>query len=130
MNKAEFNEAVTELIERTKAGDPELLDRQNRIKIIDELIEDYVKATGKVPEPYELERVGSLILREELTDSHPDKMSREDDPIMSNDQYARRTEGRHRKKSVNKRIEIGFNATQTIAVDGQDYRMPLRRTTE
>jgi hypothetical protein len=130
MNKTIFNEKVTELIERTKAGDPELLDRQKRIKIIDELIENYVTETGgKVPEPYELERLGSLILREELTDPLKNKMSVNENPIMSDDQYARRTEGRHQRKS-NNRKEIGFNSTSTIATDGKDYRLPIRKTTD
>jgi hypothetical protein len=126
MNKQIFNEKVTDLIERTKAGDPELLDRQKRIKKIDELIENYVMVTdGKTPEPYELERLGSLILREELTDMSRNKMSANDNPIMSDDQYARRTEGRHQRKSNNAK-EIGFNSTLTIAVDGKDYRLPIR----
>jgi hypothetical protein len=124
--KTKFNEAVTDLIERTKAGDPELLDRGKRIKQIDELIENYVVVTdGKTPEPYELERLGSLILREELTDSAKNKMSANENPIMSDDQYARRTEGRHKRKSNNGK-EIGFNSTQTIGVDGKDYRLPIR----
>jgi hypothetical protein len=124
--KTKFNEAVTDLIERTKAGEPELLDRNKRIKQIDELIENYVMVTdGKVPEPYELERLGSLILREELTDMARNKMSANENPIMSADQYARRTEGRHKRKSNNSK-EIGFNSTQTVGVDGKDYRLPIR----
>ena len=125
MNKTEFSEKVTELIDRTKAGDSELLDRQRRIAVIDELIESYVTINGKIPEAYELERLGSLILHEELSDPSKNKMSVNENPIMSEDQYARRTEGRHQRKTNNTK-EIGFNSTTTIAVDGKDYRLPKR----
>jgi hypothetical protein len=67
-------------------------DRTKRIAIIDELIESYIAATGQRPDSVQLDRLATLCLREELTDRHPDKMSREEFPIMSDDQLARREE--------------------------------------
>jgi hypothetical protein len=75
-----------------------------------------------------LERLGSLILREELTDTNPHKAKHETEPILSSEQYARRTEGRHRKKDINGRQEVGFKSTITIGVDGKDYRIPIRKS--
>jgi hypothetical protein len=114
--KAEFNEKVTELIERTKAGDPELLDRQKRIKIIDELIENYVTVTGKIPDPYELERLGSLILREELTSKNLHKVAHEERPVMSERQLERRS-----------MRELNVDVTHTQGIDGKDYRRPTKK---
>ncbi|EPC8408886.1 hypothetical protein ACR3AM_003156 [Bacillus thuringiensis] len=38
---------------------------------------------GERPEPKQLERLADLLLYKELHDAHPDKMSREEYPIMS-----------------------------------------------
>jgi hypothetical protein len=114
--KTKFNEAVTDLIERTKAGDPELLDRRKRIKQIDELIENYVIVTdGKTPEPYELERLGSLILREELTSKNEHKVTHEERPVLSDRQLERRAIR-----------ELNVDVTHTQGIDGKDYRRPTK----
>lgn len=115
MNKTIFNEKVTELIERTKAGDSELIDRQKRIKIIDELIEDYVRETGKIPDSYELERLGSLILREELTSKNLHKVAHEERPVLSDRQIERRA-----------LRELNIDVTHTQGIDGKDHRRPTK----
>jgi hypothetical protein len=116
MNKAEFNEKVTELIERTKVGDPELVDRENRVKIIDRLIERYVTETdGKTPETYELERLGSLILREELTSRNEHKVTHEERPVLSDRQLERRA-----------LRELNVDVTHTQGIDSKDYRRPTK----
>jgi hypothetical protein len=116
MNKTQFNESVTGLIERTKAGDPELLDRQKRINQIDELIKNYVIANGgKIPEAYELERLGSLILREELTSKNLHKVAHEERPVLSERQLERRAIR-----------ELNVDVTHTQGIDGKDYRRPTK----
>lgn len=118
MNKTQFSEAVTDLIGRTRAGDPELVDRQKRIKLIDELIESYVITTdGKTPESYELERLGSLILHEELSSTANNKMKTQEYPPMSE----RWEKSRHDQ-------ERSFKLAEEIGVDRRDYRKPVRRT--
>ena len=120
-----FSEVIDGLYTRLKAGEAALVDRQSRIKIIDGAIEDYFAERGKMPEAADLERLGSLILYEELTDPTRNKMSAQDSPIMSDSQYARRREGRHQRKNSGR--EAGLNAAITFGVDGKNHRIPTRQ---
>lgn len=83
-----LNAKIDELWTKTKTG--ELRNRQARFAAIERLTDDYISATGKRPEPAQLDRLTTLCLYEEVTDHHPDKMARDDIPIMSHRQYGRR----------------------------------------
>lgn len=126
-----INAKIDELWTKTKTG--ELRNRQMRFAAIERLTEDYISATGKRPEPAQLDRLATLCLYEEMTDSHPDKMSREEFPIMSEEQYMRRTEGRHVRrhdkngKSLPNKTEIPLGAAYDYGTDGKNYRQPVRR---
>src|SRR5690606_6905510 len=85
--KKAFEEAVNEIIDKN------IEDRTERIRAIDALIDEYVDAIGSAPDPVQLERLSNYILREELYDTYPDKVSRDEYPILSERQLARRMSG-------------------------------------
>ena len=60
-----------------------------RIESADSLIEEYIEQHGKRPPASVLSRLATYVLLDTLTDSHPDKMSREEYPIMSYGQTGR-----------------------------------------
>lgn len=131
---ANYNEELAQYIDELFTQDKaDKLSRQCRLQASDSLIESYVKHTGLRPPSAQLGRLATLILRDELADPHPDKMSREDSPILSGNQYRRRTEGKH----VNRRNsdgtlrpltrEVPFSLATNIGIDGKDYSYPNRR---
>jgi len=126
--KSAFKRYVDELFARAKRGD--LADRAERMALIDALIESYIAATGQRPDSVQLDRLASLCLREELTDRHPDKMSREEFPIMSDEQYVRRKTGLNRKKDGRGIIETSFKLAEEYGTDGRNYRKPKRKKRE
>jgi hypothetical protein len=126
--KNEFKHYVNVLFMDAKKGF--LDDRQARMKKIDSLIESYIAATGQRPDIVQLDRLATLCLREELTDRHPDKMSREEFPIMSDEQYVRRKTGLNRKKDGRGIIETSFKLAEEYGTDGRNYRRPKRKKRE
>ena len=82
--KAAFSEAVTELIQRG------IKDRNIRIKEIAALIDEYVESTGERPDKRELYRLANEILREDFRDQASNKSRRDEKPILSDRQLARR----------------------------------------
>lgn len=89
----EYHERITELFNEyyaaPKDGKPAPTER---IKAADELIEDYIEKYGERPSKSILSRLATYILLDTLTDPHPDKMSRDEYPIMSKGQRKRRKE--------------------------------------
>ncbi|MGE9877946.1 hypothetical protein [Bacillus velezensis] len=124
MDKAILHETITEMYTRTKAGK---MTRQERIEAITALSDAYFDSTGEHPEQSALERMANLVLYEELSDSHPDKVARTEYPIMSDEQLARRKEGKHRKKNDNPRIEVPLSIGQNFGTDGKNHSYPVRR---
>lgn len=53
------------------------------------LVEQYVESNGERPPASVLSRLSTYLLLDNLTDSHPDKMSRDEYPIMSYGQTGR-----------------------------------------
>ncbi len=80
MTNEELNARINELWAATKRGE---LPRQARFAAIEQLTEEYIEATGKRPEPEQLDRLASLCLHEELTDSTPWKTQNTEYPIHS-----------------------------------------------
>jgi len=89
--------------------------REYRIKFAEELTERYFAEHGKMPEGTILERLATLILQDELADTHPDKMTREEYPLLSD-----------RQRDTRGRDERSFSAAQDVATDGVDYRVKSR----
>lgn len=122
--KTQLHEYITQLQLATKRGE---LPRELRLVKIGQLTEEYFAKTKEMPDDKALERLADLCLYEELTDDRPDKMTLEEYPIMSDEQEARRKEGKHRKKDANTRIEVPLGIAENVGVDGRDYNRPTRR---
>ena len=108
--KKAFETAVNELINRN------IGDRNERIRDIDDLINEYVYAVGSAPDPIQLERLANYILREELTDPNPYKVSHNEYPVMSEWQLEKR-KGR----------EYSLKLAEEVGTDGKNYAPPKRR---
>lgn len=112
-----------------KTGLPSLAS--DRCASVDVLCESYYAQLGKMPDSNVLERLASLILFDELTDTHPDKMTLEEYPILSETQ---------REERVKDEIATDFSEEEDntngshsrlnthLASDGRSYRNPIRRT--
>lgn len=106
--------------------------RERRLTASDTLVEDYVAHSGERPDGNALERLATLILRDELTDAHPDKMAREEYPILSDTQREER-EKDEILTDFNSEDDDDTNANHSrlntyLASDGKSYRTPIRRT--
>jgi hypothetical protein len=108
-----FNEIIDDIKRRTKAGE---LPREVRIAVIDEAVEAWFRETGEMPDGMQLERLADLILHEELTDTHPDKVTRAEYPFFSETQF----DERHR-------AEASFKLAEEQGVDGRNHRPPIKR---
>lgn len=78
--KTAFMEDVSELVNDVN------LPVRWRIKAVDDLIEAYVQQTDERPDAAQLHRLADYILRDELSDPHPDKVSNTEFPILSTGQ--------------------------------------------
>ncbi|QHZ58610.1 hypothetical protein M655_024890 [Brevibacillus sp. NSP2.1] len=112
--KSAFSSAVTELASGVRAG--LFPDRTERARAIEALIDEYVESIGQRPDAAELERLANAVLHEELTNRHPDKVTREEYPIMSETQLTRR-----------QNASAPLHAAHYEGTDGRNYRMPTRR---
>lgn len=95
-----FEALTSELLAlREEDGSPPSITERNRHII--ELTDAYVEATGRVPNGRQLQRLANWILYEVLTDRHPDKVSREEYPILTGKQLMTR----HIRERANEHIE-------------------------
>lgn len=115
--KAQFETYVNTLITSLRESDSDAIsNRDVRAKEIKSLTDVYVASVGQRPEPKQLERLADLLLYEELRDTHPDKMAREEYPIMSDHQLSRRHSG-----------EVAMKVAEEYGVDRRNYKPPVRR---
>lgn len=110
--KADMHRHIDKLFTQAKTLNT---DRQTRLNATDDLIEAYFAHTEKAPDGNHLERMATLILRDELTDPHPDKMSRAEYPIMSDSQRDERLSD-----------EVSEIWAENVGTDGRDYKLPTR----
>lgn len=123
-----YNEELAQYIDGLFTQDKAVkLPRETRLLASDSLVESYVKHTGSRPPSAQLGRLATLILRDELADPHPDKMSREEYPILSEEQHSRRQAGKHKRGEGGMRGEVSLKAAYAVAIDGRDYKVPTRR---
>ncbi|HDR7992626.1 hypothetical protein COK77_08075 [Bacillus cereus] len=115
--KTQFETYVNTLITSLRESDSGAIsNRDVRAKEIKSLTDAYVEAVGERPEPKQLERLADLLLYEELHDTHPDKMTLEEYPIMSETQLSRRHSG-----------EVSMKVAEEYGVDRRNYKPPVRR---
>lgn len=113
MNHANFNDIIDDIRRRTKAGK---LPREARIAEIDRATDRWFARTGKMPDAKQLEALADLVLYEELTDPHPDKVTRNEYPFFSDSQF----DERHR-------AEASFKLAEEHGVDGRNHKPPIKR---
>jgi hypothetical protein len=111
--KTQLHEVITELQRATKQG---ALPRELRLVKIEELTEEYFAKTGEMPDNIALERLSDLCLYEELSDTHPDKVTRTEYPFFSETQFEER-----------RKVEASFKLSEEQGVDGRNYKPPVRR---
>ncbi|MGH1326197.1 hypothetical protein [Bacillus pretiosus] len=115
--KTQFETYVSTLITSHRESDSEAIsNRDVRAKEIKSLTDAYVEAVGERPEPKQLERLADLLLYEELRDTHPDKMTLAEYPIMSDHQLSRRHS-----------VEVSMKVAEEYGVDRRNYKPPVRR---
>jgi hypothetical protein len=111
--KTQLHEDITQLQQATKRGE---LPREVRLVKINTLIEGYFGKTGEMPDGIALERLSDLCLYEELTDTHPDKVTRTEYPFFSETQFEER-----------RKDEASFKLSEEHGVDGRSHKPPTRR---
>ncbi|TKH55935.1 hypothetical protein FC677_16105 [Bacillus cereus] len=115
--KTQFETYVNTLITTHRESDFDAIsNRDVRAKEIKSLTDAYVETVGERPEPKQLERLANLLLYEELHDTHPDKMTLAEYPIMSDHQLSRRHSG-----------EVSMKVAEEYGVDRKNYKLPVRR---
>lgn len=85
-----YHDKITDLFDEYYSAEKGAKPAPNkRIESADALIEDYIEQHGKRPPASVLSRLATYVLLDTLSDNHPDKMSREEYPIMSYGQTGR-----------------------------------------
>lgn len=137
----EFELAIKNIRKLTVSGELELGDR---IDVIRDISDRYAYKHAELNDAMRLATVGreapfnpmdsrllsqlsDLILHEDLTDATAWKSRQSEYPFLSELQFARRRDGVHQRKNEGGSGEVAFEQTETVANDGKDYRVPLRR---
>jgi hypothetical protein len=120
-----FTSRVEKLKKRMGCGD--FANRDYRLLNVHLSIKEHMYAYRERPLWEDIHKLADMILHEELSDSHPDKVSREEYPIFSDAQLARRQEGKHVKNSDNTRIEVPIEVASEFGTDYRNYKYPKRR---
>lgn len=123
----DYKQRLNEWIDRLDEEKHEI-PRDERMEIIQRLTDEYVEQTGERPDPVALLRLTDITLHEELSDPHPDKMTREEAPILSDRMAAVRTSGKERKKNKTGVVltEVPLEHGSNVATDGTNHTLPVR----
>lgn len=106
---------------------------QNRNTFVAAITERYFAEHGEMPSYGVLERLGTLLMQGDATDTKSNKTRTEEYPVLSENQYRRRTEGRHKGrlssdgKLMPLQREVPFSLAATVGIDGKNYAFPTRR---
>lgn len=122
--KTQLHEAISGIHAATKRGE---MPRAVRLVKLEQLAEEYYVKAGEMPDAVALERMADLCLYEELTDDDEHKVSRNEYPILSETQIARRQEGKHARKTDNPKIEVPLKIADNYGIDGKMHDVPSRR---
>jgi len=92
--------------------------RAERVALVEEVTDTMLAycPPGMRPDPALIERLTDVILHEELTDMHPDKVTRTEYPFFSAHQLELRRDR-----------ETSLKAAEETGTDGRSYRLPKRR---
>ena len=78
----------------------EILTIKERIFVINWLMDTYIIKFGEVPKGNQIQRLANWLLLENLKNTHPDKVTREEYPIMTK----RQLRARYRREMANENI--------------------------
>lgn len=101
-----------------------------RLMTVDSLIEKFIDDTDERPDSYALNRLGHALAWDYMEgDVHPDKMTREEYPIMTERQERWRKTGHRQSRNAQgvTHYEVPLTNAETIGTDGVDYRPPIRQ---
>lgn len=121
---------VTSQFKRYKS---DALSTQELIGEAKRIIDKFIAVNGFPPASTVLDRLGTLILSGDSTNTLSNKTRTEEYPVLSENQYRRRTEGRHKGRlSKDGKLkpltrEVPLSLAVNHAVDGRDYSYPTRR---
>ena len=106
---------------RKNAGNPTA--PSERISHAENVCESYYAQVGQQPPSAVLSRLAWYLVFDEMTDSHPDKMTREELPIMSGGQTARYFEKAKIKPAVEAREDalVGRHKRAFVTDDGANW---------
>ena len=110
--KAQFSEYVSLLFYLAKTGESTAEERVFKVR---SMTEAYFNHVGKHADWAQLDRLGYLILRDDLADNDRMKSRNTEYPILSDDQIQRRVSEL-----------VSLNCADSVATDGQDYRIKTR----
>jgi hypothetical protein len=113
MNFEQFNARINDLWTQTKAGK---LPRADRFAAIERLTDEYIAVTGRRPDPAQLDRLATLCLYEEVSDSTPWKTRNTEYPVHSD-----------RQREEIEKHEVGEKPIKYLANDGRKREKPTRR---
>lgn len=111
--KDQFSEYVSLLFYLAKRSKTTPEQRIDRVKV---MTDSYVEHTGLRPDHPQLDRLATLILRDELTDKDRMKSRNNEYPILSDDQLERRQSE-----------EVSLVLAMEVGSDGRDYRPQTRQ---
>jgi|SRR5699024_7691321 len=87
--KEDFEIIVSKVLSIKKYnGEPPTV--RERRYIIEALFEAFIEQTGEQPDGVQVQRLGNWLLLEDLTNSHPDKVTREEYPFLTKRQLRTR----------------------------------------
>lgn len=114
---------VNELVKKKRE-----MDRESRMTAVEHMTDEYIIQTGKRPDVKPLLRLTDFVLHDELSDPHPDKITRNEFPILSDRQYRKRTEGKERRRNTAGVVtrEVPLTHAQYVATDELNYSAPSR----
>lgn len=130
LTNQDLHEEITKeftLYKRNKTSDA------HRLQFASDITERYFAEHGEFPSHSVLERLGTLLMYDVSTNSKSNKTRTEEYPVLSENQYRRRVEGRHKRRIGNDgnlqplEREVPFSLATTVAIDGRNYAYPTRR---
>ena len=124
-HKEQAHDYVSALIDgaysRKNAGNP--TSPSERVLLAKDICESYYEQVGQQPPSAVLSRLAWYIDFDHMTDSHPDKMSREEIPVMSGGQTKRYFEKAKIKSAVESREDalVGRHKRAFVTDDGANW---------
>lgn len=95
----QLDNEITKILKMEKKSG-EILTIKERIFVINWLMDTYIIKFGEAPKGNQIQRLANWLLLENLKNTHPDKVTREEYPIMTK----RQLRARYRREMANENI--------------------------